>query len=224
MSFFSKAEEVLISYAHTVPLEAFTFFGSLIEEIIAPIPSPIVMTVSGSLAAFQEKPLIYLLLLAVTGALGKVIGAWVLYTISDKAEDIVLNKFGKFLGVSHKEIEHIGSKLSNNWKDCVVLAIIRALPFVPSTVVSVGCGILRIDMKVFLPSTFIGTIVRDTVYLYFGYIGLSTFGSLLSGLNTLESVIQLVAILAVACVIGVIFLAKRNSKFAKLAHKFFKKS
>src|SRR3990167_9664077 len=105
---FKAIEETLFSYADKLPLEVFLFAGSIIEEVIAPIPSPFIPVGAGTVAAVQEKPLLFLFWLAGFGAVGKVIGAWVLYFAAYKAEDIVLGKFGKFLGVSHKEIESVG--------------------------------------------------------------------------------------------------------------------
>ena len=191
MSAFSNVESIIVEYATKVPLELFSFAGSLVEEIIAPIPSPLVMTTVGSIAALQSKPVAFLLVLSILGALGKVIGASVLYLLAYKAEDLVLGKLGRIIGVSHKEVESVGKHLSNTWKDVVVLAFIRSLPFMPSSLVSVSCGLLKIRWRVFLPATFIGTIVRDVIFLYFGFVGINTFTSTLQGIDTLETLLKI---------------------------------
>ncbi|NBO17531.1 MAG: hypothetical protein EBV07_01430 [Proteobacteria bacterium] len=71
----SEIINLLIQYlkeiSSTLPLPVFTFIGALLEEIIAPIPSPIVMTLAGSLAAAANFSYLYLLLLALTGSFGK---------------------------------------------------------------------------------------------------------------------------------------------------------
>lgn len=190
MAFFSKLEVVITSYADKVPLEFFSFAGSFIEEVVAPIPSPIIMTVTGTLASVQDKPLAYLLVLAVLGAAGKVLGASVLYLVADKLEDLFLVKFGKFLGVTHKEVESVGKHISGSWRDVVLLTFVRMLPIVPSAPVSIACGLLKVKKWVFWISTFLGTIVRDSIYLYIGFSGISTLQSMLSGLNTIESLVQ----------------------------------
>ena len=83
-------------YATQIPVEIFTFLGAFIEEVIAPVPSPIVMTLVGSIAAAQMTGLVFLFYLAIIGAVGKTLGAWLLYFITDKAEDLVFKRFGKF--------------------------------------------------------------------------------------------------------------------------------
>ena len=107
-----------------VPLPVFTFFGALIEEIIAPIPSPVVITLAGSLAAVANYSFIYLILLALTGSVGKTIGAYVIYYISDKAENVIIQKFGRFIGVTQKDVERISTKLNSGKRDDLVLFLL----------------------------------------------------------------------------------------------------
>ena len=191
MSVFSGLEQTLVAYADKVPLELFTLVGTFVEEVIAPIPSPLMMTTVGSLAALQGKALSYLLVLSVIGAVGKLFGAWILYYFADKAEDIVLGRFGKFLGVSHSDVEKVGKHLNGGYRDDLILIVLRSLPIIPSSVVSVGCGILKVNLKTYLYTTFIGTIIRDFVFLYFGYVGVSAFEGYIKGFESAESLIQI---------------------------------
>ena len=191
MSFFTGLEQTLVAYASKVPLELFTLVGTFVEEVIAPIPSPLMMTTVGSLAALQGKAFSYLLILSVIGAVGKVFGAWILYYFADKAEDIVLGRFGKFLGVSHADVERVGKHLNGGYRDDIILIVLRALPIIPSSVVSVGSGILKINLKTYLYTTFLGTIIRDFVFLYFGFVGISAFEGYIKGFESVESLIQI---------------------------------
>jgi membrane protein DedA with SNARE-associated domain len=102
----SQIEQWFYSFSKSVPLELYTFVGSIIEEIIGIIPSPLVLTLAGSLALGDNKPLVYLFWLGVVGAAGKTFGGWVLYVIADKFEDVSL-RFGKWVGVSHQTVESI---------------------------------------------------------------------------------------------------------------------
>lgn len=210
MAVFNALEEKLTSYADQVPLELFSFAGSFIEEVIAPIPSPIVMTLTGSLAEAQGKPLTFLLLLAVLGACGKTLGALILYFLADKGEDIVLSRIGKFLGVTHKEIESIGKHISGSWRDIFILTLVRSLPILPSAPISIVCGMLKVRKDIFALATFVGTIIRDSVYLYVGFSGLHTLNSLVSGLNSVESIMQ--GVIALALILFFAFMYHKKSK------------
>lgn len=223
MAIFQQLEHSLTSFANQVPLELFSFLGSFIEEVIAPIPSPIVMTVTGSLAQAQEKPIEFLIILAIAGAFGKVLGSLVLYTISDKAEDFILYNFGKFFGVTSKEIESIGKHISRSWKDIFILTLVRSLPIIPSAPISVVCGLLKVRRDVFVIATFTGTIIRDGAYLYIGYSGLDTFESLLSGANSIETFMQGVIVLLLILFFVFIFHQKRKGKSIEDLKSLFRK-
>ncbi len=211
---FSYLEATTLAWAHAMPLTVFAAVASFVEEIIAPIPSPTVMITAGSLAKLQGHALEFLLLLAILGAVGKVFGALVLYVVSDKMEDIIMNKFARFFGITHEQIESFGKRLSGGWKDYVVLTLLRSLPMVPSSLLSIGCGVLKIPLPLFITTTFLGTIVRDGFYLYVGFIGMTAIGVFLAEFATIESLIQYGAILIVGllAVYGVYRTQIRKSK------------
>lgn len=203
-------EEALKNSVHYLPLELSSFLGGLIEEIVAPIPSPFVMAAVGSAAFAQGKGWLALVVLAFTGAVGKTLGAWVIYLIADKLEDVFVGKWGKFFGVSHREVENIGKRFDGSWKDDFALFILRALPIVPSSPISVVCGIIKIRMRTYLLSTLAGNFIRGLIYIYFGYSGVSAYQSLLSGLDSMESIIQILVFACLAALIGWIYYKRRQ--------------
>jgi membrane protein DedA with SNARE-associated domain len=210
MSLFSSAEAILVGYAQEVPLELFIFAGAMIEEILAPIPSPVIMTLGGSIALAQNFPWVMLLWLALLGAIGKTLGSWLVYFVSDKAEDIVVGKFGKFLGVTHKEIESIGKYFYGDWRDDFIIFIARALPIMPTAPVSIACGVIKVNLRSYLVGTFAGTYVRNVMYLWLGFAGLASFESIMAGLDTAESIVQVIMVAVMLVILAVIY--KRRSK------------
>jgi membrane protein DedA with SNARE-associated domain len=211
---FTYLETMLISLVHTLPLEAFVFIASFVEEVIAPIPSPTVMLVAGSVAQIQERALYALIPLILIGAVGKTIGALVVYAISDKAENLVMNKFGRFFGVTHDDVAVLQNKLGRGARDYVLLTVLRALPIMPSVLLSVGSGLLKIPLPLFIASTFLGTLVRDGVYLYAGYIGTEALGTFVSTSTHIESLVEIVV--GVLVVLGVIyFIYKKKTTTAR---------
>lgn len=209
---FAELEQILLSYAERLPLEVFAVVASFVEEVIAPIPSPVVMIVTGSLAAIQEYPFSFLMVLSFLGMVGKLGGALVVYTIVDKAEDLMGDKIERFFGVSHKQIESFGARLGKGWKDYAVLTLLRALPIIPSSIISVGCGVLRVRMKLFVVSTIIGTVIRDFMYLYVGYAGAAILGSALEQSAAIESILEVVALMVTAGALGYLAYRRMNKK------------
>lgn len=200
----------LETLSHQIPLELFTFLGTLIEEIVAPIPSPLVMTLAGSIAHAQRQTLFNLAFLALLGGIGKTLGSWVLYYVADRLEDIIVPKFGRFLGVTHKDIESVGKRLDSSWRDDLFIFASRALPIIPSAPVSIACGILKINIRTYLLNTFLGTLVRNVFYLYLGYMGVESYQSLIGGLDKFETVVQLFILLILA--IGITWAYSKKEK------------
>jgi membrane protein DedA with SNARE-associated domain len=184
----SKFTDYLINLASIIPLPIFTFFGALIEEIIAPIPSPIIMTLAGSIASASNQNYMYLILLAFTGSIGKTLGAYVIYFVANKAEDVFLSKFGKFIGINEQDIERISKKLNSGKRDDLVLFLLRAIPIVPTAPVSVVCGLIKTNLKTYLYTTFLGTLVRNIFYLYLGFTSLNAIESINSDIDTFEKI------------------------------------
>ena len=177
----------LEALASRVPVTWFVFTGAFVEEIVAPIPSPLVMLLAGSISASQDNSLGFLFLLAIIGAFSKTIGSLIIYVIADKAEDVVIDKFGKFLGVSHSDTEGLGKFFSKGRRDDLAVFILRAVPIMPTAPVSVIAGLIKLDLKTYLLSTFMGLVVRNSIYLYLGYISLGSLESLSEGFDSLEN-------------------------------------
>jgi len=183
--------------ATKVPLEIFTIIGSFLEEVIAPIPSPFVLTTAGSITKAQNNPLFYILFIALIASISKTFGGWFLYVITDKLEDIFIPKFGKFFGIEHENIEKIGKYFNGTKRDWIVLFALRSIPIMPSSPISITCGFIKLDKKNFIVSTFLGSIIRSLFFLYLGYTGLSASESLIKGLDKSESVMQVIVVIGI---------------------------
>lgn len=188
MQLISEFTNLLASFSDTVPLPLFVIIAAFIEEVIAPIPSPFVMTISGSLIASQGQTLVYLALMAVLGAFSKTVGSYIIYYIADKLEDVLVDKFGRFLGVSHEDTEGIGKMFTKGMRDDVAIFLSRAIPIMPTAPVSVVAGLLKFNLKTYLVASFLGLIVRNLFYLYLGYVGIDALESLNENLKSLETI------------------------------------
>lgn len=188
---FTALETTLLSFAQVMPLPLFAVVASFIEEVIAPIPSGAVLLLIGSLAQVQAYTIPALLLIVVLAATGKLIGALVIYTVADRAEDVVMARFSRFFGVTHEDVEKFGARFGKGWKDYVLFTLLRALPIIPSALLSVGAGVLRIPLRVFIVATVIGSILRDSVFIAIGYGGFTAATLLVSNLKQYDSAVQI---------------------------------
>lgn len=200
----------LESLSQQVPVTWFVFIGAMVEEILAPIPSPLVMMLAGSIAANQGSSLLFILLLATIGAFSKTIGSVIIYFIADKFEDILIGKFGKFLGVSSDDTEGLGKFLGEGKRDDIAIFLLRAVPVMPTAPVSVIAGLIKINLRTYIFSTFFGLIVRNSIYLYLGYSSIAALESLSEGFDSLEKIGYL--LLAVFAGFALLWLYRKRQK------------
>lgn len=157
--------------AISIPVVPFSFIASLIEEIVSPIPSPLVMGTVGSILSARELVPWYLFVGVILAAtVGKCIGYWGIYTIADKLEDLFMKAFGGKLGVSHEQIESIGNLFSGTKRDDWFIFIVRFLPVLPSAPITVTAGVIKLPLRGFLIASFFGTGLRNIMYLSIGYV------------------------------------------------------
>lgn len=169
----------LKTYAEQMPLGWFVFTGSFFEEVISPIPSMLITGTAGSFLLVRQDPVWFIFVLAFLASSGKTLGAWLYYVLGDKGEDLLIGRVGRFLGVTHLDVERVGKRFTgHHWKDGGVLFLIRVLPFMPTTPFSLAAGIFKMDRRVFLLATLTGYFLKDMVYIFIGYFGLATLATL----------------------------------------------
>lgn len=208
---FPYLEQILTYYAGHIHLAIFAPAVSFFDELIPPIPSPSVMFATGSIALTQGYTILGLFFLALLGAVGKTLGAAIVYYVADKLEDILAKKIAKFLGVTHEQIESLGAKIKGGIKDYFIMISLRALPIIPSSPISFGSGLLKISFKLFIISTFIGSVIRDFIFIYLGYIGTRVvFSFLKNTVPTAELIIQIVVGSSVLLVLGFLYFRQRK--------------
>lgn len=149
------------------------FYGSLLEEFFYIIPSSIVQLSAGAIL-LGHVPFSWglvlkaVLIVGVPASVGVVVGSLPYYALGYFGGKPAIEKWGKWLGVSWQSVEELDQKLTKNWWDDLVFIGLRALPILPSVLLSVGPGVLRLPMRTYLLGSFVGTLIRASVM---GFIG-----------------------------------------------------
>jgi membrane protein DedA with SNARE-associated domain len=214
---------ILHDLAQVLPLPIFTAVAAFVEEVIAPIPSPLVMTLAGSLAASAGDPIGSLLLLALVGGIAKTFGSWIVYLLADVGEDLIVGRFGKYLGISHEEVEAFGSHLNKGRRDGLVIFLLRAVPIIPTAPVSLVAGLIKLHMRTYLIYTFLGTLVRSLIYLYFGFTSMQAASRLSEGFESLETIGYIVLALMMAGGIAYFYYLRRRGAGMTLVQRITRK-
>lgn len=160
--------ELLTRIGETTPIYLFVIIGSVVEELIPLVPSPFVVTTAGALAAAQNYGWTSLFALVLFVSAIKTVASWVWYAVADKTEDVVVGNYGKKFGISHQKLERIGKMLSKGVGDEIAIIILRAIPIIPTSAVSIMAGFIKLDIKPFLWTTFLGMTIRNTIYILVG--------------------------------------------------------
>ncbi len=205
---FERLESLVLNLAHSLPLELFVLIASFIEEVVPPIPSPSIVVLAGSFAAVQMYSLQGLALLVFLASIGKTLGAFVVYTLTKHAQRQLIDTFGHYINITEKDVTRFGDRFTGGLKDYVSLAVLRSTPIIPSILLSFGSGVIKLPKRVFLVGTFIGTIVRDSFYLFVGYSGAAALKSFTEQTTHIESVVTFGA-LFVGGMLFIYFLFRR---------------
>lgn len=173
--------EKLTAYIQSIVVEygAFgVFFATLLEEIVAPIPSPLVPLTAGFfLFSSSESALVEivwqaLFIIALPVAFGITLGSLAVYGIGYVGGKPAIEKSKKWLGLKWGDLEKMESRLIRGRGDEVVLFVLRVIPVVPGVALSGFCGIVRYPLKNFAVVTFLGSFTRALLLGIAGwYIG-----------------------------------------------------
>lgn len=143
-------------------------FLMLLENVIPPIPSELIMPLAGFAAARGEMNLLSAI---ASGTFGSVLGALAWYYIGQalglRRTCELADRHGKWLGISSKEVNSVQkwfSKRAGYW----AVGVGRLVPSV-RTYISVPAGISRMPMGKFLLSSTIGSLAWITLLTLAGF-------------------------------------------------------
>jgi membrane protein DedA with SNARE-associated domain len=194
------------------------FLGSVLEEIFPPIPSTLTQLTYGALLLGDipiSGTLIVksLLLVGLPAAVGVLVGSLPFYAIGYFFGKPFIERWGKWLGVRWEAILKLEQRFKQNAWDDIIFTGLRAIPLIPSIVLSIGPGVLRLPFRTYALGTFIGTFIRASIM---GFAG----GLIGSQVDTVAEMIDHtgnvgLVIFAISCMIGLWWMLKTKKKSSK---------
>jgi membrane protein DedA with SNARE-associated domain len=171
------------------------FVGVIIESVIVPIPSPLIIMGAGFLLispelSFLEALMPILVQIVLPGSIASTLGAYIGYGIGYIGGKPLVERLQGFLGFRWSDVEamerrfHVGQVNTS-------LFFLRALPIFPLSVISAAAGLLRLPVKQFTLWTFYGSIPRC---LFLGYLGWGLgepYQAIAKGIDKLETIVSL---------------------------------
>jgi membrane protein DedA with SNARE-associated domain len=191
------------------------FIGVMIEQIIVPIPSPMIIMGAGAILilpglSIPGAALQILWIIVLPGAIASTLGSYIGYTISYYGGRALVLRFQRFLDVDWNQIERLEMRFRGR-REAVALFLSRAIPVFPISLVSILAGLLRIRLKPFTVYTLLGSIFRC---FFLGFVGWwigSTYEKLATRLDSAETIVSVLILIGMVTVLGFLYYRLRRS-------------
>ena len=171
------------------------FVGVIIESVIVPIPSPLIIMGAGFLLISAELSFLQafapiMVQIVLPGSIASTLGAYIGYGIGYIGGKPLVERLQNFLGFSWSDVEAMEHRFREGQVN-TSLFFLRALPIFPLSVISAAAGLLRLPIRQFTLWTFYGSIPRC---LFLGYLGWGLgepYQAIAKGIDKVETVISL---------------------------------
>lgn len=139
------------------------FFVIVLESIIVPIPSEVILPFAGFLA-YQDK--LNLILVILFATLGSVVASWIAYYIGYYGGIPFFRKYGKYMFIGEKELKHSEDWFKKHGHKAVFFG--RMIPGIRS-LISIPAGIAKMGIKKFTAYTALGSLPWNVALVSFGF-------------------------------------------------------
>ena len=190
--------------------------GVIIETIIVPIPSPLILMTAGYIL-IPHGSIIQILFsalwISVVAGLAQTFGSYMLYFIGYFGGKPIIEKTKKITGVSWSEITNFQKKFSK--KEYSTVFWMRALPIMPLSVISGACGIIKMNIPKYTLMTFLGTIPRNFILALLGFFFSGFYLAIANSIDHAETIMTGIIIL----IIVFYFAAKKTGLIDRMRNK-----
>jgi len=175
------------------------FLGVMVETLVTLIPSPLVPMVAGFSLIPRGSSLLDVLIysivvIGITGGSAATLGALIHYWMGLYGGRAIVERYGKYLGVSKEDLEKFSSILGEKNRNFSLL-LLRAVPVFPLSVVSIGAGILGIEVLPYAVVTLLGSLIRYSLLGILGFILGEAYDEASSWLDSFENLLIVAAII-----------------------------
>jgi membrane protein DedA with SNARE-associated domain len=191
------------------------FIGGIIEEIVVPIPSPLVSMAGGAFLVEKGEVAIISLIKKVVlpFSLGATLGSSFVYLLAFFGGRFLIDRVQRYLGFDWQMVEKTRKRFIKGYRDELAIFLLRAVPVVPVSLISGVCGAVRLDWKEFSLFTFFGLLVRSFILGFLGWqLGIA-YEPVAHGIDKVENLIFLLIVLSGLGILG--FLYYKREKFFK---------
>ncbi|MEM0333748.1 MAG: DedA family protein [Candidatus Aenigmatarchaeota archaeon] len=182
------------------------FLGTILEYILPPIPSEMVLPIGGYLISFYRLGTFGLIYGIFFATIGTTIGSIFYYLLSLYFGRKFIEKYGKKILIDKKKIE-VAEKWFKRYGKLAVL-IGRMIPGIRE-LISIPAGLLKMNLAEYIFYTFIGSFVWSSLLISLGYI----FGEM--SIPIIQKLFTLIVLVVFLSFISYIIFRKIITRFIK---------
>lgn len=202
-------------------IDAFGYIGIILvmaaENVFPPIPSELVMPFAGFMA---REGTFNIWLVILSGMLGSVIGALILYYFGAWANETVIRRFlrrwGRYAFLSENDLD-VSLNYFTRYGE-VVIFFGRLIPIVRS-LISIPAGMARMPLPKFLFFTVLGTTLWSAFLSYMGWFLQANWGLVAGYIEQYQRVVIVLVLLAVVAFVYFRIVAPRLRRTSTLERK-----
>lgn len=196
-------------------IEQFGYFGVffliLLENVFPPIPSEVILLISGFFSSYTSLSVFYMIL---ASTLGSFLGAIILYYIGkifnkERLKKIVNGRLGKILFLKENDIDKADEWFDNKGNKSVFFC--RFVPIVRS-LISIPAGMSEMPIGKFIIYTICGSMIWNTVLICLGYRLGSNWEYVLTILDKYQIIVIVILVIIFGYVIIKFYRKRRKSK------------
>jgi len=191
------------------------FIGVMVEQIIVPIPSPLIIMGAGALLilpglSIPQAFLQILWIIVLPGSIASTLGSYIGYIISYYGGKALVIRLRRFLEVDWEQIERLEQRFQGK-KEAWSIFLSRAIPVFPISLISIFAGLLRIPIRPFTFYTFLGSIVRCFFLGFFGWWVGATYEKVATHLDSMETFVSILILIGMVITFGYLYYKFRRS-------------
>jgi membrane protein DedA with SNARE-associated domain len=191
------------------------FIGVIIEQIIVPIPSPLIIMGAGAILippgmSIPHAFLQILWTIVLPGSIASTLGSYIGYMISFYGGKALVVRLRRFLDVDWDQIERLEKRFQGR-REALSIFLSRAIPVFPISLVSVFAGLLRVPIKPFTIYTFLGSICRCFFLGFFGWWIGATYEKAAARLDSAETIVSITLLTGMGVAFGYLYYKLRRA-------------
>lgn len=185
------------------------FIGVIIEQVIVPIPSPMIIMGAGAILippdlSIPSGLLQILWIVVFPGTVASTLGSYIGYGLSYYGGKALVIRFQRFLDVDWNQVERLEKRFHGK-RQSLSLFFLRAIPVFPLSLVSIFAGLIRFPIRPFTLYTFLGSIFRC---FFLGFVGWwigATYERVAGHLDSLETIISVLMLVVMGGILGYLY-------------------